>query len=295
MEPTPLRYTPYDGSRRPFSIGLEPLDRTRWIEPDALLLDELAQKDQLIAEKRDVVFIERWDTRASQMEVRDALVEYLLAHHSGRFRREADVIVIDDSRRVALGEDAPLIAASKIVQDDLCIMRRESDGWRLVAASLCFPSSWSLREKFDLPMEAIHAHVPGFPGQMGARVSRIFDNLKIDMPVWRLNWSIYSDGELHHPESKSGPRQWTGVGAFAANAFVRVERQTLARMPLSGDILFTIRVYADPVTAFRSHPRGRELASSLSAQLQSLDELQLRYKNLLSDRDRAVAALAALV
>lgn len=289
-----FQYTPYDGSKRPFSIGLEPLDRARWIEPDDLLLDELAQKDRLIAEKRGIVFLEHDDTRESQAEIRDALADYLVAHHSPRFRRDTNALVIDETRRVDLAQDAPLIAASRIVQDDLCIMRKETDGWRLVAASLCFPSTWSLREKFDLPMEAIHQHVPGFPGQMAARVSRIFDNLQPDAPVRRLNWSIYSDGELHHPESKSGPRQWAGVGGFAANAFIRVERQTLMKMPQTGDILFTIRVYADPVAALKAHPRGRELAESVRAQLLALDEAQLRYKNLLNDRDRVAEALAAL-
>ena len=41
-------------------------------------------------------------------------------------------------------------------------MRRGEDGWRLAAGSLCFPSSWSLDEKFGRPLQEIHAPVPGF-------------------------------------------------------------------------------------------------------------------------------------
>mgnify|MGYP000846223527 CR=1 FL=1 len=42
-------------------------------------------------------------------------------------------------------------------------------GWRLAAGSLCFPSSWSLVEKFGKPLQDIHAPVPGFgPGTRSA-------------------------------------------------------------------------------------------------------------------------------
>jgi hypothetical protein len=171
-----------------------------------------------------------------------------------------------------------------------------ADGWRLAAAALAFPSSWSLAEKFGQPLDRIHAAVPGFPGRMGERVARIFDNLKAEQPVWRVNWSIYDDADLHHPQSKAGPRRWSGAaGRFGESAFVRVERQTLRRLPASGDILFTIRVYVDPVAAFARHPQGAELARGLREQLLGLDEAQLRYKNLVAERDRIAAELLRLI
>ena len=61
------------------------------------------------------------------------------------------------------------------------LMRRGEDGWRLAAASLCFPSSWSLEEKFGRPLQDIHTPVPGFG--RGTRtadiIHRIFDNLAV--------------------------------------------------------------------------------------------------------------------
>jgi hypothetical protein len=202
-------------------------------------------------------------------------------------------MVIGGTRRVDLGASTPALwRAAQLVQDDLVLMRASPRGWRLVAASLCFPSAWSLTEKFRLPMDEIHAHVPHFPGRMGERVARIFDNLKVDQPVWRLNWSIYDDADLHHPESKQGPRAWAGAeGRFGETAFIRVERQTLRRLPASGDILFTIRIYVDPVGLFRTHPRGADLARGLRSQLLGLDDSQLRYKGLIADRDRIAAEL----
>ena len=141
-------------------------------------------------------------------------------------------------------------------------------------------------------MPAIHDNVPGFnDGRMGAVVARIFDNISESSPVWRLNWSLYGDDDLHHPFAKSLAAQ---VAKGTQDLFVRVERQTLRRLPQSGDVLFTIRIHVDPLDAFAKHPEGARLAASLRKQLLALDDAQLAYKGLTDDRDRIAATLAEL-
>jgi dimethylamine monooxygenase subunit A len=294
----PLVHTPYDGRAQPFSIGLRSIPAHCWILPDGLLLPELALKKELLAHRRDVVVREQADTRAAQTELLAMLAGHLAADHGGLFQRDGANIVIRGTgltiNLVNLHEPA-IVSAARLVQDDLVLMRKVDDGWRLVAACLCFPSTWSLAEKFGQPMEAIHEAVPGYAGQMATRINRIFDHLPADQIVERFNWSIYGDDELHHPEPKSGPRPWQGLGAkVAEHAFIRVERQTLRRLPLSQDIVFTIRVHVDPVTAFREHPDGKVLARALSDQLTGLNPDQLTYKNMLADRDVLIGALSAL-
>ncbi len=179
-----------------------------------------------------------------------------------------------------------------MVQDDLVLMRRDGRGWRIAAASLCFPSTWSLVEKAGLPMAEVHKAVPGYPGRMADVVHRIFDNLPDGQVVERLNWSVYKDDRLHHPESKSGPKTWTGLpGGFAGGAFIRVERQTLRRLPVSRDIVFTIKVHVDPVAALRTHPDGKALATQLAKSFAALDADQLAYKNMAAAREEMLAGL----
>ncbi len=279
----PFALTPYDGSARPFAIGLAPLDPSRWIEPDERMADDLAAKEALFASRFDDVFAAEPDTGESQREVLEALVAHLCDRHPDVWRPMAEGIsVVPAGRVVPLGEGPPLLAAARLVQDDLVLMRRGGDGWRLAAAALCAPSSWSLREKFCRSLDAIHDRVPGYPA-MAPRMARIFDNLRVGIPVWRLNWSIYPDAVLYHPAPERLAPDWRRrpeVGAF-----VRVERQTLTRMPESGDILFTIKVMVDPVAALREHPDGARLAAGLRDQLLGLDADQLAYKGLAAHRD----------
>lgn len=301
-------HTPYDGSARPFAIGLKPLDPRDWIELDGLLADYLAQKQRHLAEIPDKVFMAEPETAVSQREVLDALVDFLPARFPDTYHRDRQEMTIsgpDGPDLVVLLDDPdepPLKTASRLVQEDLVLMRKGAEGWRLAAASLCFPSSWSLAEKFGRPLHEIHRPVPEFgPGTRSAElIERMFDKLQ-GQAVWRLNWALAVEPSLYLPLSQEGrqDRADDGRSRFAgadpaASAFIRVERQTLRKMPLSGDILFTIRIYVDPMQVLAGHPDRARLAAGFADQLAGLDEAQLAYKGLHNDRDRLVAALRAM-
>lgn len=296
----PFAHTPYDGSARPFTVGLMPLDPADWIEPDALLAAHLAEKDRLLsgAAQAPVLFAEE-GTVDAQREVLDLLAGHLPARFPDLYSRDgARIAIAGTGRTVDLDEpcDMPLTLAARLVQEDLVLMRKGETGYRLAAAALFFPSSWSLAEKFGKPMDAIHESVPGFnDGRMGPVVARIFDNLAVERPSWRLNWSLYSGAGLHHPYPKrisADGNDTSRVDGTREALHVRVERQTLRRLPESGDILFTIKIHHDPVAAFARHPRGAELAAGLRRQLLALDGAQLAYKGLTAERDAIAAQLA---
>lgn len=296
-------HTPYDGSATPFTIGLKPFDPDNWIELDGDPEPYLAEKDRLFASVPDRVFMARTDTVEAQREVLDAFADYLPARFPDIYRRDGDAMIVGTAgRRVALTPDdpAPLMTAARLVPEDLVLMRKCDDGWRLVAASLCFPSSWSLAEKFDRPMQVIHTTVPAFgPGtRMAEIIARIFDSLKTGLPAERMNWSLQENAELFHPRSKAD-RDMNAAGGFLAgldpeDIHIRVERQTLTRMPVSGDILFTIRIYLDPMAKLAEGDAGPELARGLEKQLAALNADQLAYKGLTEGRDRLSAWLLRL-
>jgi hypothetical protein len=245
----------------------------------------------------DRVFVAEAGTEAAQQEVLD-LVTGHLGRHSPELGGAAAQGQTDD--RLAA---SPLYAASLLVQEDLILMRKSENGWRLVAGSLCFPSSWSLTEKFGKPLQEIHVPVPGFgPGtRADILIARMFDALPVEQPVERYNWSIQSGDALYQPLSNDERDDRTATrpskfpdGDIAAHAFIRVERQTLRKLPVSRDILFTIRIHLDPLHILARHPDRAALASSFAEQLVALDETQLDYKGMTADRDRLVGLLHAL-
>ncbi len=288
-------YIPFENGHPGFKIALKPLDPARWIEPDEGLGDRLTEKAHLDETAADEVFRASPEADAAQRETLRLLSRYLLEHHPSFYWKDGSVIHLPTAKRcidLSSGEP-PLKLAGQLVDDDLCLMMRDEDGrWRLMAASLHFPSHWSLGEKFGKSMAEIHTPVPAFVEEMDKRVARIFDNLRREQPVWRLNWSLHDEPGLHLPGPTGGPR-FAGVegASLLAKAFLRVERQTLTKLPETGAILFTIKTYQDPLPALLTHG-GPDMVHDLHAGLSAMNADQLSYKGLTDARDRVLAAIA---
>ncbi len=291
-------HTPYDGSSKPFTLALSSLTPDGWIEVDDLLGEHLREKDELFAAKHGTVFQAAGDTLEAQGEVLLLFMDYLPERYPQFYARSGDAITVKPIARTydpADYADRPLELAARLVQDDLVLMRKQDGEHKLVAAALCFPSSWSLAEKFGKAMADIHGPVPGFGrgGRTAAMIERIFSNLKPEQPVERFNWSLYDTPERFYPQ-----RSHTKSGLFDdagnQNIWLRIERQTLRCLPASGDILFTIKICLDPFATLQKHPDGPRLAAKMQAQIEVLNTDETAYKGLSKQRDDVLAELKKL-
>ncbi len=151
-----------DGSSKPFTMALQPLNPDEWIEVDDRLAEYLAEKDALISNSRDDVLMTEADTEAAQQEVLDLLLSYLPRHYPDHYLYEdgsIKVLPLGTSYTISDFADCPLELASRLVQEDLILMRPGSEGHRIVAACACFPSEWSLKEKFGNALADVHGPV----------------------------------------------------------------------------------------------------------------------------------------
>lgn len=233
------------------SMGLRRLDPDRWLLPDEHRAAELDLKARLLAERHDEVFAALPGTSEAGAEVLE-----LVAAHLGCPTPEA-------------GDLHALDLAGRLVQEDLCLMTPDGDGYVLGAASLCFPSHWRLHDKLGRPTAAIHGPVPGYETELAGRVDRFLARLRTDSPVWRRNWTIHDHDELFAPEPPASRRDRPDV---PDGLWLRSERQTLRRLPRTAAIVFTIRTQQVPLRALESRP---DLARRLAAKLHSLPPDQL--------------------
>lgn len=287
------RHTPWDGSQPLFRIGLAPLDLSDWIEVDGRLEQYLDHKEALFASRLGDVFGALAGTREAQQEVHDLLAAHLTASHPKIWQREGDAMRLLPLKRVVRHDSAnPLLAASRLVQEDLVLLQKRPDGWTVTAGSVCFPSSWRLRDKLGKPMHAVHGPVPEFGegSRNAAMIERIFDNMKPDVPVWRLNWSLYPDDALFHGDEVRERRRTAELD----ETFLRVEYQTLRKLPASGAILFTIRIHVDPASLISRHPERQRLAAGLAGLIRQLSPEQAAYKGIAAIRQRLLERLDAL-
>lgn len=227
------RHAPYAESAD-FSIGLKPIPEADWLEGGEA--DPAARKDPLSRDHPTVVWGETEGSRPGQAEAL-RMVEAALGPAPD------------------LGLP-PLLAAARRVSDDLVLMEKRGSEWRNTAISLCAPTFFAVPEVLGRSLAEIHGPVNGFTERFLSRVERIFDGLRPGLVLQRRNWSVVNSDEPFTPDpapvrAKIGEIAPDGAGQAL---FVRVERQTLRRLPETGGALFTIRVWLDPLDAIAADP-----------------------------------------
>jgi hypothetical protein len=287
MNRQPL-YLPFAEGKWQMRMSLKALDPQDWIEIDDQFVKYLLQKDTLLKTRHSEVFASLPGTAASQQEVLELLLDHLLKRFPQHYRRHGhgqriEAIATHQVWHIPDFESAPLDLAGRLVQEDLLLMERSPQGYRLVAASLCFPLRWRLREKLGCPLTQIHSPVPGYSEKLAHPVDSVFNRLKSSHPVWRLNWSIVESPELFFPPETAKPGWETTINCQNAGdkLFLRIERQILRRLTGSGDILFTVRTYVHPLRVLEDKP---QMAESLAEIIQLMPVEMQEYKNILPIR-----------
>jgi hypothetical protein len=247
----------------------------------------LLAKRRLLAERHGEVFAALSGTEAAGAEVLALLADHLPKRFPTQYpRMNTTIAVAATGELVGIGTPGvhPLETAARLVPEDLCLMRGTDAGYILAAACVCFPSRWRLADKIGRGLGMIHAPVPGYAGQLGGAVDRFFARITVDKPVWRLNWTIHDSPEPFQPAAaKRG-----APGDFGRDVFLRVERQTLRRLPASGDVLFTIRTYIRPLGEIA---QDADVARRLAAAIENLPPPMRDYRSLTHFADALVAWL----
>ena len=235
-----LTFAPYarqPGRKLPSGaqLALRPIAPADWLIASRERQMRLAEKARLMADCPDLVFQALPGSDAAQAEALEMICRHLrISSRTG-------------------GSMAPLDAAARQVEEDLCLLQATDGHYRLTAASVASPSYWRLADKIGRELVDIHDPVPALRARIGARMRRFFHKLPPGRIFLRGNWFIHASGALFRlPEDLRPPQ--IGEPFALERLYLRCERQTLRRLPASGAVLFTIRVYLDPLAALAERP-----------------------------------------
>lgn len=280
-----MNYVPLDGKPLRLTLGLRALDPAQWIEVDDHRAREMRQKADLLNVHHGDVVAALADSELGSRELWNQLSAFVVHRfpelYSDIEYQDDQIVALTDvhmADRIDVRHMHPIDACGRIVQEDVVLMRKRGDDWVLVAASLCFPSRWRLADKIGKSLTAIHAPVPGYDPHIAQPVEFMFDKIAVDRPMWRLNWTLMDDATLYQPDAASRWRDRSEVVASGADLgqalFFRVERQTLTKLPVSGDVVFTIRTYVRPLAELG----GPEAYANLAVALQTAASDMVGYK-----------------
>ena len=235
-------YLPFLDGPAQVSPQLKPIGMDDWLLPDTEAADWLVPKHDLMRCQRENVFVQHeWAEDAADEAAR----------------------TIQDAVGPGWGLHdfvTPLERAAAQVSDDLCVMVPVDGVYCLGAASLCAPTFWSLTEMAGRPLGGLHREVTGADPELSSRISRIFSGLQHGLVLERFNWTVQLDGERHLPSSQPLKEALKVLSAeeAARRLHLRVERQTVRKLPETRAVLFTIRICVDALTPVMKNETNRK-------------------------------------
>lgn len=171
----------------------------------------------------------------------------------------------------------PLEYITRQAQGDFAVLDQRDNDLFMDAGMVTCPADWSLRFDAGMSFQQWHSPVPMAP-QMGIfeRALKYLLNIQVGHPVRRLNWTLTINPRLdtspetyHEWGSDRGSVTPDNVGALV---HLRVELQTMTRLPRSNALLFGIRTYllsmdelvTNPAWARRMHRVIRDLPTAIA-------------------------------
>ncbi|KAL6453421.1 hypothetical protein SBY92_004989 [Candida maltosa Xu316] len=318
---TPEQVENYDDRPwRPFrwpyhqTMSIFKLDINHWLDMDKYYIHYIEEKERIrhkygkqnydwLPEGYDACF-ELMEMVTDHMVKRYPLLFTVLKN--GEYKNDGDgKIIRNEITKEVLDmtlplKDHPLIYVSKLAKEDFYIvLKNPTDGLHyLVAAAVPFPGgSFDISQKIGTHIDTIHADVPYYKTNLKKSMERWFGRMKPNEPVERASWYITWDAKLkvsnvyQVPEFK--PNLEEDLKKFDPKNFnVRVERQTLRRLPKTQAIIFTNHPVFYSLDEMKDEPMVPSLIKKI---LYEGPEDILKYKNFGLVRDHLSGYLDELI
>ncbi len=271
-------YQPYVAGAFRWRLALRPLELADWIQIGDDYDHEIDAKNRVLRSHPSTVFAVVPGVEPESVEVLTTLVDHLVEHFPSWFvRDECTVTNLRRHEKFAITPDEagrwgehPLSIAGRLVQEDLALLVERNGRLEFGGGSVCFPNRWDLASKLGATMSEVHAPVARLNDQLGGPIDDFFARLSADKSFWRLGWGVLDTDDPYQAVDGTAvqPPKIPSVGdpTTGDRLFLRVERETLRKFPITGAVLFTIRTYIRPLSHLVTRPEeARRLADALAA------------------------------
>ncbi len=193
----------------------------------------------------------------------------------------------------------PLDWVGRQVQEDLVILSNNNSA-TLIAGQLCFANGWSLNDKYNQPFLTIHAPAPGLISPTMQTAQKLMEKIQDSKPVWRCSWNfkIRGDLDLSSKHNRLYNQELTELAPqltpenIGSRLFLRIERQTISRLPRSGCVLFGIHLYQNILDDERMN---KQQAQSMYNVLTTTPKEMMDYKAITPFKDALLGYLENII
>ncbi|KIX92903.1 uncharacterized protein Z520_11379 [Fonsecaea multimorphosa CBS 102226] len=293
--PLPKPYHEHDINKalprpyRPFrwayhqTMSLTKLEPDWWLELENTYVTRIAQRKKLYAEHGEAVLQWLPGSELACKELMEMALQFLCARYPQYFSLGSDKKTFENKilgTKQDVSAKHPLLVLLDNVPEDFAIMLRnpETGYYHFRAGMICSALGWNVGTKIGMQLHQIHAPIPDYKEKMQFSMDRFFTKMPSPKPIQRGSWGLEVDQPLYMPpgDPHEKYRDFQSPDLDLSRIHLRVDWQTLRRLPLSGGIVFNFKALFTPVSEFRSEPYIPSLVLKV---LRDGKENLMKYKN----------------
>ena len=259
-------YRPYRWASADFQLGLRPITPESWILIGADHAEIMRQKRDRLNRFRPYYYRTLTESLPAQRELRDRVTTHLVTDHPESFQRLGSLVrSVVTGQTLDLDDDSvePLLQLSYMIEEDFMLLDEDGGIPRITAAANAYSSSGRLVASVGHDMAWTHALVPQLTQKLGTRINRVIGSVHAATPCERFNWQLTPMASVFFPHSDPHAANAAAMQHISAELrrdpgragellWIRVERQTLSRLPDSNATAFSLHTYSDPLSSIRS-------------------------------------------
>ncbi|KAH9885513.1 hypothetical protein F4778DRAFT_760579 [Xylariomycetidae sp. FL2044] len=268
--PMPQSYPEFDIDKaqprpyRPFrwayhqTMSLTKLETDWWIELESTYKTRIAQRMELYAKHGSDVLQALPGSELACKELMEMVLQFVCARYPQYFELSDDRSRFENrilGTVTAIKDKHPLVVLLENVPEDFGMVLRDPEtGYYVFRAGLiCSALGWNVGTKINLKLHEIHEPIPDYKEKMQFSMDRFFSKMPASKPIQRGSWGLEVDQPLYMPpgDPHEGYRESQDPGLTRERMHLRVDWQTLRRLPLSGAVVFNFKALFTPIAAFR--------------------------------------------
>ncbi|CUM67352.1 uncharacterized protein PRCAT00005045001 [Priceomyces carsonii] len=322
QRPIPLMISPEDVKTyddrpwRPFrwpyhqTMSIFKLDINHWLDMDKHYWHYIQEKERIRLKFGQEDFNSLSSAYEDCVELMETVTDHMLTRYPLLFKlidnkgdngKVIKNLLTSETLDMSLPlKEHPLTYISKMAKEDFYVVKRnpEDDTHYLAAAAVPFPGgSFKICDILGRKLDVLHDRVPYYKEKLQKSMEKYMSKMKVADPVERASWHITWDHKLRVNNVYQIPKFKDDVEELMKSSEpkdfnVRVERQTLRRLPKSKAIIFTNHPVFYSIEEMKNEPMVPSLLRKI---LYEAPEDIIKYKKFDMFRDHLCEYLNRLI
>ncbi|KAF2456504.1 hypothetical protein BDY21DRAFT_347400 [Lineolata rhizophorae] len=242
-------------------MSLTRLEPDWWLELERSYAQRVAQRQELFQKHGKMVLDALPGSELACKELMEMCLQFYAARYPGLFRIDKENMVFHNGilgTKTDLKATSPLHVLLNNVPEDFGIMLRDpQDGsYQFRAGTICSSLGWHVGTKIGMRLHEIHEPIPDYKEKMQFSMDRYFAKKPTDKAIQRGSWGLEVDQPLFMPpgDPHEKYRDYQASELTLSRCNLRVDWQTLRRLPLSAAVVFNFKGLFTPVEEFADEP-----------------------------------------